>query len=104
MGLIKKFFEHIGFRFGLQPGERYVCFEIPNMNEITDKNPEDWGWLDGSISNDIPVMPGRLNQPTQEFCVTITDPEFSVEEVVKTLESRGYVVKVKSIEEFKEHE
>ncbi len=100
MNFIKKFFELLGFKFGLLPGERYVCFEIPNLKEVANKNLDDWEWLDGKIGHDIPVIVGRLDI-SGEFCVTITDPEFSPEDVIKNLGSKGYNAKIKSIESYK---
>ena len=100
MNLVKKFFGLLGFRFGLLPGERYACFYIPNLKEIADKSPDgtDWEWLDGKINHDVDgrMLVGRLDV-SGEFCVTITDPELYIDEIIEVLKSRGYNAELRSI-------
>lgn len=88
----------------LEPNERYACFEITNLQKIRTENPDEMGlilaWLVGStggsagISNDLPVIGSHFNI-YGDYCLTITDPELSVDEVIKTLESRELITKVK---------
>jgi hypothetical protein len=101
MSLLKKFFELFGVKFGLLPGERYVCFLVSNFSDIEKSNPDVIEWLDGSGINNYlqgAVLPGRLDTTSGEYCVIITDPDFSVEEVSKALEMKGLKAEVKSIE------